>query len=133
MAATVVSSIFSAAFSQLSHPDIKLPSEKQLKRNLIFKRGAVASERTTSTTTSFQRVVENKSRRAEAAQRVEVEDPEECEGYEKSLKDYFDETRDMIRSADGPPRWFSPLESRSHTPDSPLLMYLPGKFAFSLF
>ncbi|CAL5325475.1 unnamed protein product [Camellia sinensis] len=33
----------------------------------------------------------------------------------------------MIRSNDGgPPRWFSPLECRSRSNDSPLLLFLPG-------
>ncbi|CAL5370320.1 unnamed protein product [Camellia sinensis] len=33
----------------------------------------------------------------------------------------------MIRSNDGgPPRWFSPLECRTRSNDSPLLLFLPG-------
>ncbi|KAK0588553.1 hypothetical protein LWI29_002521 [Acer saccharum] len=44
----------------------------------------------------------------------------------KELKDYFEESKDMIKTDGGPPRWFSPLESGSHSHDSPLLLYLPG-------
>ncbi|KAK4845152.1 hypothetical protein QYF36_001588 [Acer negundo] len=44
----------------------------------------------------------------------------------KELKDYFEESKDMIKADGGPPRWFSPLESGSHSHDSPLLLYLPG-------
>ncbi|XP_022740298.1 acyltransferase-like protein At3g26840, chloroplastic isoform X2 [Durio zibethinus] len=45
----------------------------------------------------------------------------------KTLKDYFQECRDlMIGSDGGPPRWFSPLECGSHTRDSPLFLFLPG-------
>ncbi|KAK2666060.1 hypothetical protein Ddye_004634 [Dipteronia dyeriana] len=44
----------------------------------------------------------------------------------KELKDYFVESKDMIKADGGPPRWFSPLETGSHSHDSPLLLYLPG-------
>ncbi|KAI9176855.1 hypothetical protein LWI28_007886 [Acer negundo] len=44
----------------------------------------------------------------------------------KELKDYFEESKDMIKADGGPPRWFSPLESGSHSHDSPLLLYLPA-------
>lgn len=45
-----------------------------------------------------------------------------------TLKDYFDQCRELIsRSDGGPPRWFSPLDCGSRLKDSPLLLYLPGK------
>ncbi|GMJ04369.1 hypothetical protein like AT5G41120 [Hibiscus trionum] len=45
----------------------------------------------------------------------------------KPLEDYLEECTDlMIESKAGPPRWFTPLECRSHTSDSPLLLFLPG-------
>lgn len=53
----------------------------------------------------------------------------------KSLKDYFEESKDLIRSeggGGGPPRWFSPLDCGSRLDDSPLLLYLPGQ-SLSLF
>ncbi|KAI8533367.1 hypothetical protein RHMOL_Rhmol10G0003700 [Rhododendron molle] len=44
-----------------------------------------------------------------------------------SLKDYFEQSADMIRSVDGgPPRWFSPLDCYSRSDNSPLLLFLPG-------
>ncbi|GAV75889.1 DAGAT domain-containing protein/Abhydrolase_6 domain-containing protein, partial [Cephalotus follicularis] len=48
------------------------------------------------------------------------------EGERKSLKDYFEEAKDLIRSDGGPPRWFSPLECGAQSTKSPLLIYLPG-------
>ncbi|KAL3829445.1 hypothetical protein ACJIZ3_018247 [Penstemon smallii] len=43
------------------------------------------------------------------------------------LKDYFEQSGQLIsRSDGGPPRWFSPLECGSRLKDSPLLLYLPG-------
>ncbi|KAI3500946.1 hypothetical protein L1887_36775 [Cichorium endivia] len=44
-----------------------------------------------------------------------------------SLKDYFQQSRDLlIKSDGGPPRWFSPLECGSRLTNSPLLLSLPG-------
>ncbi|KAL6958195.1 hypothetical protein U1Q18_047998 [Sarracenia purpurea var. burkii] len=44
-----------------------------------------------------------------------------------TLKDYFEQSKDMIKSNDGgPPRWFSPLECGSRSKNSPLLLFLPG-------
>ena len=50
----------------------------------------------------------------------------------KSLKDYFEESKDLIGSeggGSGPPRWFSPLDCGSRLDNSPLLLYLPGQSA----
>ncbi|XP_022989598.1 acyltransferase-like protein At3g26840, chloroplastic [Cucurbita maxima] len=44
----------------------------------------------------------------------------------KSLKDYFEQSVELIRSDGGPPRWFSPLECGSRMDNSPLLLFLPG-------
>lgn len=44
----------------------------------------------------------------------------------RSLKDYFEQSVEFIRSDTGPPRWFSPLESGSRMDNSPLLLFLPG-------
>ncbi|XP_044501963.1 acyltransferase-like protein At1g54570, chloroplastic isoform X4 [Mangifera indica] len=48
------------------------------------------------------------------------------QGIRKSLKDFFDESKDFIKSDGGPPRWFSPLECGSRSYGSPLLLFLPG-------
>ncbi|OMO99360.1 Diacylglycerol acyltransferase, partial [Corchorus olitorius] len=54
----------------------------------------------------------------------EIPDVEEGK---KSLNDYFEECKVLIRSnQNGPPRWFSPLDCSSSSPVSPLLLFLPG-------
>lgn len=56
------------------------------------------------------------------------EDPESRRG----VKDYLEQTKDLLRSVDGgPPRWFSPLDcaGSSRLNDSPLLLFLPGFFS----
>ncbi|KAH9791710.1 AB hydrolase-1 domain-containing protein [Citrus sinensis] len=119
-----------------------MSSSEKPKRNPILKRVAVSTERTSAATTTVMTettptriFVEKKSSElvedeAETKQRVNVREysEEESEGNGKSLKDYFDEAEDMIKSSSGggPPRWFSPLECGSHTRDSPLLLFLPG-------
>ncbi|KAF3435296.1 hypothetical protein FNV43_RR22383 [Rhamnella rubrinervis] len=50
----------------------------------------------------------------------------EAEEERMSLKDYFEQAKDLIRSDGGPPRWFSPLECGSRLNNSPLLLFLPG-------
>ncbi|KAL1547406.1 hypothetical protein AAHA92_23890 [Salvia divinorum] len=51
----------------------------------------------------------------------------EVEEGSSSLRNYFDQCRELTsRSDGGPPRWFSPLECRRRLNDSPLLLYLPG-------
>ncbi|TXG54919.1 hypothetical protein EZV62_020175 [Acer yangbiense] len=133
MAITGTSS-FSVNFSPVFRRDVTSASGN-LKRNLDLKRFAVSSEQastSSSTTTKTKKFVENgrmwKNSReeSETARGVNVEESEERERNGKGLKNYFDEAKDMIRSDAGPPRWFSPLESGSHTHDSPLLLFLPG-------
>lgn len=46
----------------------------------------------------------------------------------RSLKDYFEQSVELIRSDGGPPRWFSPMECGSRMDNSPLLLFLPGWF-----
>ncbi|KAL5797246.1 hypothetical protein ACOSQ2_002066 [Xanthoceras sorbifolium] len=104
---------------------------KKLKRNPILKAFAVSTEQpsTAATARATRRFLEKKSSSDEGAEtirRVDVEESESEEGKRKSLKDYFDEAKEMIRSDGGQPRWFSPLECGSHSPDAPLLLYLPG-------
>ncbi|KAK3026748.1 hypothetical protein RJ639_042201 [Escallonia herrerae] len=42
------------------------------------------------------------------------------------LSDYFEQSKQLIRSDGGPPRWFSPLECGSRLDNAPLLLFLPG-------
>ncbi|XP_030466934.1 phytyl ester synthase 1, chloroplastic-like isoform X1 [Syzygium oleosum] len=44
----------------------------------------------------------------------------------KSVKDYLDYSRDMIRPDGGPPRWFCPVECGQPLNSSPVLLFLPG-------
>lgn len=44
----------------------------------------------------------------------------------RSLKDYFEQSKELIKSDGGPPRWFSPLECGSPLESSPLLLFTPG-------
>ncbi|KAI9177731.1 hypothetical protein LWI28_018557 [Acer negundo] len=112
----------SVKFSPAFRRDVT-PASGNLKRNLDLKRLAVSSEQETKKFVDNRRMWKKSGVEAETERRVNVE---ESERNGKSLKAYFDEAKDFIRSDAGPPRWFSPLESGSHTPDSPLLLFLPG-------
>ena len=54
------------------------------------------------------------------------EDVDVSEVERPSLQDYFEQSKDFVRSDGGPPRWFSPLECRTRLENSPLLLFLPG-------
>lgn len=140
MATIPASCIFSTALSTICLRD-KTSSLGKPKRNPVLKRPAVSTEQTsnnnvTAATASRRSFVEEKAQRSsegeaeKSLRRVNVE--EDLGESRKSLKDYFDEAKDMIRSDGGPPRWFSPLECGAHSPYSPLLLYLPGLFLYLL-
>ncbi|KAH9791759.1 AB hydrolase-1 domain-containing protein [Citrus sinensis] len=140
---TLGASIFSTDISTAFHPEMTSLFWNQ-RRNPILKRLAVSTEQLASTattvtskTTPKRNFVEKESSEAAAfstATAVKSKTTstgttylsEESEGNRKSLKDYFDEAKDMIKADGAPPRWFSPLECGSHSPDSPLLLFLPG-------
>ncbi|XP_073106054.1 phytyl ester synthase 1, chloroplastic isoform X2 [Elaeis guineensis] len=44
----------------------------------------------------------------------------------KSMKDYFDMAKEIIKPDGGPPRWFCPVECGPSIKDAPLLFFLPG-------
>lgn len=51
------------------------------------------------------------------------------DGYgTKTVKDYLIAAEEMIKPDGGPPRWFCPVECGQPINDSPLLLFLPGKF-----
>ncbi|KAL0889660.1 hypothetical protein Bca101_013643 [Brassica carinata] len=52
---------------------------------------------------------------------VEAERPDS----RKSLLDFLEEVRGFVGVDEGPPRWFSPLESAAQAPGSPLLLFIP--------
>ncbi|KAM6549520.1 hypothetical protein CsatB_021196 [Cannabis sativa] len=57
---------------------------------------------------------------------AELNEVDQIKERRTSVKDYFEQAKDWIRSDCGPPRWFSPLECGSRLNDSPLLLFLPG-------
>lgn len=49
------------------------------------------------------------------------------DGYgTKSVKDYLDEAKEIIKPDGGPPRWFCPVDCGPPLKDSPTLLFLPG-------
>ncbi|ESR60234.1 AB hydrolase-1 domain-containing protein [Citrus sinensis] len=140
---TLGASIFSTDISTALHPEMTSLFWNQ-RRNPILKRLAVSTEQLASTattvtskTTPKRNFVEKESSEAAASSTATAVKSkttstgttylsEESEGNRKSLKDYFDEAKDMIKADGAPPRWFSPLECGSHSPDAPLLLFLPG-------
>ncbi|XP_060958057.1 phytyl ester synthase 2, chloroplastic isoform X2 [Cannabis sativa] len=56
---------------------------------------------------------------------AELNEVDQIKERRTSVKDYFEQAKDWIRSDCGPPRWFSPLECGSRLNDSPLLLFLP--------
>lgn len=148
MAMAMIRACFSSPdLSPIFRQETTTTSSGKPKQNPVSKRLAVSTEQIsnaamTKTTSRGRNFVEDKSKssskEAETLKRVDVEEyhpeAEQSEGNRKSLKDYFDEAKYMIRSDGGPPRWFSPLECGVHSPDSPPLLYLPGlSLSFPLF
>ncbi|KAL3573591.1 hypothetical protein D5086_024204 [Populus alba] len=55
------------------------------------------------------------------------------DGYgTKTVKDYFDGAKEMIRPDGGPPPWFCPIECRQPLKSSPTLLFLPGNYCLVL-
>ncbi|XAR54563.1 Diacylglycerol O-acyltransferase [Bertholletia excelsa] len=49
------------------------------------------------------------------------------DGYgDKTVKDYLDNAKEIIRSDGGPPRWFCPVDCGRPLKDAPILLFLPG-------
>ncbi|KAB5529395.1 hypothetical protein DKX38_019476 [Salix brachista] len=49
------------------------------------------------------------------------------DGYgTKTVKDYLDGAKEIIKPDGGPPRWFCPVECGKPLKDSPVLLFLPG-------
>ncbi|OMO99370.1 Diacylglycerol acyltransferase [Corchorus olitorius] len=111
----------------------------------LSRRLAVSTDHNISSTTSFtengrwlpeeekRKKLNKRKEESELISNVYGNPDEVTEENGKKLKDFFEECKDLIKSSDGggdggggPPRWFSPLECGSRTPDSPLLLFLPG-------
>ena len=55
------------------------------------------------------------------------------DGYgTRTVKDYFDAVKEMIKPDGGPPRWFSPIECGCPVKDAPVLLFLPGNFCITM-
>ncbi|KAJ6751395.1 hypothetical protein OIU85_001881 [Salix viminalis] len=130
------------------------PSSGNLRPNQSRRRFAVSSEsqftatvrNETKRTTSFgENGIFKEKDKGKVREGVSEEKPQNPYGLErerneseedtsrKSLKDYFEESKDLIGSeggGGGPPRWFSPLDCGSRLDNSPLLLYLPGQSPF---
>jgi hypothetical protein len=51
------------------------------------------------------------------------------DGYgTKTVKDYLDGAKEIVKPDGGPPRWFCPAECGQSLKDSPILLFLPGSF-----
>ncbi|TXG54918.1 hypothetical protein EZV62_020174 [Acer yangbiense] len=130
--ATIGVCIFSAPadLSPVFRRHVVSASRKLVKlRNPFLKPLAVWTEEQPSsaaTTTTRRRNFVEKKTSSDDEERVDDVEESDSNYKRKSLKDYFEEAKELIRSDGGQPRWFCPIEHGSHTPDSPLLLYLPG-------
>ncbi|XP_028771380.1 acyltransferase-like protein At3g26840, chloroplastic [Neltuma alba] len=59
-------------------------------------------------------------------EKEENERKEKGKTRKSGWKDYIEQSKELIKSDGGPPRWFSPLHGGSRLNNSPLLLYLPG-------
>ncbi|GFY87136.1 transferase [Actinidia rufa] len=113
-------SIYSASF---------LPTRPKWRPNVSVFASATAGQSVPATAQKSKTSGSEKVRfekKAEAQPAAKLYDDDSMAKSNLSLKDYFEQSKDMIRSNDGgPPRWFSPLECGSQSNDSPLLLFLP--------
>ncbi|KAK0590520.1 hypothetical protein LWI29_028350 [Acer saccharum] len=129
--ATIGVCIFSAPadLSPVFRLHVVSASRKLVKlRNPFLKPLAVWTEEQPSSAATTRRRRNFVEKKTSSDDEERVDDVEESDSNykRKSLKDFFDEAKELIRSDGGQPRWFCPIEHGSHTPDSPLLLYLPG-------
>ncbi|PSS30307.1 Acyltransferase-like protein [Actinidia chinensis var. chinensis] len=114
-------SIYSASF---------LPTRPKWRPNVSVFASATAGQSVPATSQKSKTSGSEKVRfekKAEVQPAAKLYDDDSMTKSNLSLKDYFEQSKDMIRSNDGgPPRWFSPLECGSQSNDSPLLFFLPG-------
>ncbi|XP_017975081.1 PREDICTED: acyltransferase-like protein At3g26840, chloroplastic isoform X1 [Theobroma cacao] len=131
MAAIGASAYLAAGLSPFSQRGTTLYGGIEKRRGIFL---AVSTERIDGATSFGEDArFENKKKKA-TKEETEVKpniyaNPEELPEVEegkKGLKDYFEECKELVRSDGGPPRWFSPLECSSSSPDCPLLLFLPG-------
>lgn len=55
------------------------------------------------------------------------------DGYgTKTVKDYLEGAKEMVKPDGGPPRWFCPVDCGSSVKDAPILLFLPGLDGFGM-
>ncbi|KAJ7976277.1 Acyltransferase-like protein, chloroplastic [Quillaja saponaria] len=132
--------LFPSGSSPICGREVMTSSGGKLKSNRIpylIRRFAVSSEQqapaTTATTTKKTSLLENGNgwleKRGGDNDRPVLEAENnlvEEESCVTSLNDYFEQSKEFIKSDGGPPRWFSPLDCGSRLNNSPLLLFLPG-------
>lgn len=102
-----------------------------LRRNTFFRPSAVLTEHKPAPGVPESGKFEKRSE-AELIPK-HLDDSDEAKVERLSLKDYFEQSKELIRPDGGPPRWFSPLECGSRLDGSPLLLFLPGFFSLGKF
>lgn len=106
--------------SKLSVSASVVPTEKQTPQRApsVSVNGVVEKKSTAYTLSSIRRGGERETKSKDG---------------QLTLKDYFEQCRELIsRSDGGPPRWFSPLSCGSRSKDSPVLLNLPGKLIYTI-
>ncbi|CAK9175162.1 unnamed protein product [Ilex paraguariensis] len=90
------------------------------------RRPVVSTEQQPPTNVSINGRFVNSSK-AETNTEHKAESESDSESHRLGLKDYFEQSKELVRSSDGgPPRWFTPLDCGSRLENSPLLLFLPG-------
>ncbi|WZZ01767.1 hypothetical protein YC2023_074095 [Brassica napus] len=84
---------------------------------------AIRLESSTTTHGGIRRIRKNQDEKVVESPYANVE--EERPDSRKSLLDFLEEVRGFV-GEEGPPRWFSPLESSVQAQGSPLLLFIPG-------
>ncbi|KAK3039122.1 hypothetical protein RJ639_028868 [Escallonia herrerae] len=84
-----------------------------------LRQSAVSTEQEPSASYSTNGRLEKESETGTTTKTHEVVEP-------FYLSDYFEQSKQLIRSDGGPPRWFSPLECGARLDNAPLLLFLPG-------
>ncbi|KAI9120365.1 hypothetical protein K1719_007398 [Acacia pycnantha] len=112
--------LFPCGSSQLFRPHT--PAKTKSNRvGIVIKRLAVSVNEVPATRSVEKRGLEKEE--------IEWREEEEGKGERRETggwKAYFEDSKELIKSEGGPPRWFSPLCGGSRPNNSPLLLFLPG-------
>lgn len=134
MAATRAGLFWAASYSPLGTRIPRTTAHLQPKAASVSAGQSVAATTVQSSSTTTTTSTGSNNGRLEKSSSGATQEVKKYDSVAKSeaessftLKDYYEQSIDMMRSNDGgPPRWFSPLESGARSDDSPLLLFLPG-------